>query len=237
MSAKRISAASKVKKPVAKKSPVASAKPAAAKAGTTKKVASKSTTRTSAVGKPAANKNATKSVAKPRGSRMIEPKKGASKDLRELFIASIKDLYWAENALAKALPKMSANATNPDLKLAITSHTAQTKEHVARLKEVFASIKVKPAAKKCDAMEGLLKEGQSIMEETVPGSVRDAGIIAASQKVEHYEIASYGTVAAFAKVLKYKEALKLLLATLDDETKADKLMTVIADTHLNHDAI
>jgi ferritin-like metal-binding protein YciE len=108
---------------------------------------------------------------------------------------------------------------------------------VSRLEAVFASIGKKAQAKKCDAMEGLLKEGTGIMEETKPGPVRDSGIIAASQKVEHYEIATYGTLAAFAKVLGHKEALKNLLTTLKEEKQADELLTSIADTALNSAAM
>mgnify|MGYP003735102827 FL=1 len=167
----------------------------------------------------------------------VPSKKGAAKQLEDLFEDSLKDIYWAEKALTKALPKMAKNATSPKLKKAITDHLAQTVEHVARLEDCFNSIGKKPVAKKCDAMVGLLKEGESIMKETEPGSVRDAGIIAASQKVEHYEIATYGTLAAFAKVLNQKVALNNLLKTLADEKKCDELLTSIADTALNAEAI
>lgn len=167
----------------------------------------------------------------------IPAKKDAAKQLEDLFEDSLKDIYWAEKALTKALPKMEKNATSPKLKKAITDHLAQTVEHVARLESCFESIGKKALAKKCDAMEGLLKEGEVIMEETEPGAVRDAGIIAASQKVEHYEIATYGTLAAFAKVLNQKAALKNLLKTLEEEKKCDELLTSIADTELNSAAI
>ncbi|MEJ8819010.1 YciE/YciF ferroxidase family protein [Lacibacter sp. H407] len=164
-------------------------------------------------------------------------KKSAAKELEDLFEDSLKDIYWAEKALTKALPKMEKNATSPKLKKVIASHLAETMEHVARLEACFESIGKKAVAKKCDAMEGLLKEGTSIMEETAPGAVRDAGIIGASQKVEHYEIATYGTLAAFAKVLGQKTALKNLLQTLKEEKKCDELLTSIADTELNTAAI
>jgi ferritin-like metal-binding protein YciE len=167
----------------------------------------------------------------------VPAKKDAARQLEDLFEDSLKDIYWAEKALTKALPKMQKNATSPDLKKAIVDHLAQTVEHVARLEACFASIGKKAVAKKCDAMEGLLKEGTGIMEETQPGAVRDAGIIAASQKVEHYEIATYGTLAAFAKVLNQKVALKNLLKTLEEEKKCDALLTSIADTALNTAAI
>ena len=166
----------------------------------------------------------------------VKAKADAAKDLQDLFEDGLKDIYWAEKALVKALPKMEKNATSKELKSAIQSHLEETKEHVSRLEEVFKSIKVKAEAEKCDAMAGLLEEGEGIMEETEVGSVRDAGIIAASQKVEHYEIATYGTLAAFAKVLGHKEALKLLLFTLKEEKACDKKLTSIADTNLNSKA-
>jgi len=167
----------------------------------------------------------------------VPAKKAAAKQLEDLFEDGLKDIYWAEKALTKALPKMIKNATSPKLKNAITDHLAQTAEHLTRLEECFSSIGKKAVAKKCDAMEGLLKEGTGILEETEPGAVRDAGIIAAAQKVEHYEIATYGTLAAFAKVLDQKVALKNLLKTLAEEKKADELLTAIADTALNTTAI
>ena len=167
----------------------------------------------------------------------IPAKSDAAKQLEDLFEDGLKDIYWAEKALTKALPKMEKNATSPKLKKALAEHLTQTVEHVTRLEDCFNSIGKKAVAKKCDAMEGLMKEGESIMEETVPGPVRDAGIIAASQKVEHYEIATYGTLAAFAKVLDQKAALKNLLKTLEEEKKCDELLTGIADTELNTAAI
>ncbi|MBC7867848.1 MAG: ferritin-like domain-containing protein [Gloeobacteraceae cyanobacterium ES-bin-316] len=181
--------------------------------------------------KKAASKAPVKSAGK------LPAKKGAAKQLADLFEDSLKDIYWAEKALTKALPKMGKNATSPALKEAIASHLTETQEQIVRLEEVFASLDKKAVAKKCDAMEGLLKEGTGIMEDTEPGSVRDAGIIAAAQKIEHYEIATYGTLAAFAKVLGHKEALKHLLKTLEEEKKCDTLLTNIADTALNSAAM
>ena len=167
----------------------------------------------------------------------VPAKKDAAKQLKDLFEDGLKDIYWAEKALVKALPKMEKNATSPKLKKAISDHLAQTENHVQRLQACFEAMDKKAVAKKCDAMEGLLEEGKGIMEETQPGDVRDAGIIAASQKVEHYEIATYGTLAAFAKVLNEKECLKNLLATLEEEKKCDLLLTSIADTTLNTAAL
>ena len=177
------------------------------------------------------------SAIKKRTGAKIPVKKDAAKQLEDLFEDSLKDIYWAEKALTKALPKMGKNATSPKLKKAIADHLTQTVEHVARLEACFEALGKKAIGKKCDAMEGLLKEGKGVMEETEPGAVRDAGIIAASQKVEHYEIATYGTLAAFAKVLNQKVALKNLLKTLGEEKKCDELLTAIADTELNTKAM
>lgn len=167
----------------------------------------------------------------------VKAKKDAAEELKGFLVDGLKDLYWAENALVKALPKMQKNATNEKLKEAIGSHLEQTKNHVQRLEKCFEALGEKAKAEKCDAMEGILKEGESILEQTEPGNMRDVGIIAASQKVEHYEIASYGTLAAFAKVLKEKECLDHLLATLKEEKETDELLTSLADTHLNSLAI
>lgn len=156
--------------------------------------------------------------------------------LRELFIDGLKDIYWAEKALTKALPKMIKNATSEELVTALTDHLAVTEEQVTRLEEVFSSIGEKAQAKKCVAMEGLIKEGEEIMESTQEGVVRDAGIIAAGQKVEHYEIATYGTLCSFAKILGEKEAAELLLETLNEEKKADDKLTEVAEEFVNLEA-
>lgn len=182
-------------------------------------------------------KKVTSKKAAPKKGVKMPAKKDAAKDLSSLFEDGLKDLYWAEKALVKALPKMQKNASDSKLKKAIGDHLEQTVNHVSRLETCFEALGKKPQAKKCDAMQGLLEEGTSIMQETEPGSVRDAGIIAASQKVEHYEIASYGTLAVFAKVLGHKSALQELLKTLKEEKKCDELLTGIADTNLNTKAI
>ncbi|MFV8361484.1 ferritin-like domain-containing protein [Flavobacterium sp. LS1P3] len=177
----------------------------------------------------------TSSKAKSKGSdsKMIN----AAEGLRELFINSLKDIYWAEKALVKALPKMAKNATSANLVEAINSHLTVTKEQVTRLENIFKSIGEKASAKKCEAMEGLITEGESIVEETKAGSVRDAGIIATSQKIEHYEIATYGTLAAFAKTLGEKEAARLLEVTLGEEKEADIKLTEAAYNTINFDAV
>lgn len=188
-----------------------------------------STTKSAASKKTADNKTST-----PKGT--VKPKASAAEGLRDLFVDSLKDIYWAEKALVKALPKMAKNATSQNLIDAINDHLEVTKGQVSRLEEVFASVGEKAVAKKCDAMDGLIKEGEGILEETEPGAVRDAGIIAASQKIEHYEIATYGTLAAFAKTLGEDEAVSLLVQTLNEEKEADVTLTEAAYNTINFDA-
>lgn len=167
---------------------------------------------------------------------VTKPKSNAASGLTELFEDGLKDIYWAEKALTKALPLMIKNATSPELIDAITNHLTETEEHVTRLEQVFESIGKKASAKKCDAMEGLIEEGKSILEETEVGVVRDAGIIAASQKIEHYEIATYGTLRQFAETLGLTEAASLLELTLDEEKGADKKLTEVAVAAINVEA-
>lgn len=177
-----------------------------------------------------------KTASKTTSTRTIKAKSSAAEGLRELFIDSLKDIYWAEKALTKALPKMAKNATSQNLKDAIEEHLTVTQNQVSRLEQVFEIIGKKATAKKCDAMEGLIKEGESIMQETELGAVRDAGIIAASQKIEHYEIATYGTLCAFAKTLGEDDAVQLLKATLAEEKEADVTLTEAAYNTINFDA-
>lgn len=172
-----------------------------------------------------------------KNTKIEKPNSQLAQDLRELFEDEIKDIYWAEKALTKALPKMAKKATCAELKDALTNHLEETKGHVQRLEQVFELLGKKAQAKKCDAMEGLLKEGEGIMEDTTEGPVRDAGIISAGQKVEHYEIASYGTLVAFARLLGENEAADLLAQTLDEEKAADSKLTEVAETAVNIDAL
>jgi len=181
-------------------------------------------------------KAAPKSSATSTPKSKVKAKSTAAEGLRELFVDSLKDIYWAEKALTKALPKMAKNATSKNLVTTINDHLSVTEGQIKRLEDVFKSIGEKATAKKCDAMEGLIKEGEGILEETQAGPVRDAGIIAASQKIEHYEIATYGTLAAFAKTLGEDEALNLLLQTLEEEKEADTLLTENAYNTINFDA-
>ena len=157
--------------------------------------------------------------------------------LQKLFEDSLKDIYWAEKNLTKALPKMQKAATTEELKNAIEEHLTQTENQVARLEQVFELIGKKAQAKKCEAMEGLIKEGESIVEETEEGSMtRDVGIIMAAQKIEHYEIATYGGLAQIATTMGLDEAADLLNETLDEEKETDQLLTEIAENNINWEA-
>ncbi len=153
--------------------------------------------------------------------------------LLKLFEDELKDIYWAEKALVKALPKMAKNATSEELIAAIESHLEETEEQVQKVEQVFAVLGKKPVAKKCEAMDGLIKEAQEIMESTDEGAMRDAGIISAAQKVEHYEIASYGTLRTFANTLGLTEAVDILQDILDQEKGADQKLTEIAESTIN----
>ena len=159
----------------------------------------------------------------------VKAKSNAATGLRELFVDELKDIYWAEKEITKKMPKMIKNATSEDLVAALTNHLEETKVQVTRLEKVFKAIGEKAVAKKCEAMAGLTKEGEEIMKGTKAGVVRDAGIISAGQKIEHYEIASYGTLASFARVLGEKEAASLLEETLNEEKGADEKLSVISD--------
>lgn len=169
-------------------------------------------------------------------TKKVKPDSEAAQDLRELFEEQLKDIYWAEKALTKALPKMAKNATSEELADALNDHLEETRGQIVRLEKVFELLGKKAQAKKCDAMEGLIKEGEGIMEETAEGPVRDAGIISAGQKVEHYEIASYGTLAAFATLLGEDEVAGLLQETLDEEKAADSKLTEVAEGAINLEA-
>ena len=175
-----------------------------------------------------------------KGKKPASSKKGAGEgntQLEKYFTDSLKDIYWAEKALTKALPKMEKAATTDELKTAITDHLEQTKEHIARLEQVFEIIGKKAQAKKCDAMDGILKEGDSIVEETEDGSMtRDVGIIMASQKVEHYEIATYGGLVTLAQTMGLDDAAGILNETLEEEKQTDANLSAIAENNINWEA-
>jgi ferritin-like metal-binding protein YciE len=153
-----------------------------------------------------------------------------------LFEDSLKGIYWAEAALVKAIPKMVKKATSEELIEALDSHLEETKEQVTRLEKVFSLLGKKAQSEKCEAMEGLLKEATSIMDECEEGSMRDAGIISAAQKVEHYEIASYGTLRQFAETLGLTEVAELLEMTLQEEKNADLKLSDVAMEAVNIEA-
>jgi ferritin-like metal-binding protein YciE len=153
--------------------------------------------------------------------------------LMTLFEDELKDIYWAEKALTKALPKMAKNATSDELRGAIEDHLSETEEQIKKVEQVFELIGKKAVAKKCEAMAGLVKEGEEIMKDTEKGAMRDAGIISAGNKVEHYEIASYGTLKTFAQILGLTEAAEILNEILEEEKKADATLTGIAESTIN----
>lgn len=154
-------------------------------------------------------------------------------DLHELFLGELADILSAEQQLIKALPKMAAAAVSEELTSAFEAHLTETEYHIRRLEKVFASLDQPVQSKECKAMKGLLEEGKDLMEEMEASPALDAALIAAAQKVEHYEIASYGTVCAWAAKMGHDQAVELLSATLDEEKAADEILTEIAETIVN----
>ena len=155
------------------------------------------------------------------------------KNLKDLFEDTLQDVYWAEQAILKALPKMAKKATAPELRSAFESHASETEGQIERLKKVFELLGEKPKAKKCDATEGLLKEADGIMEEAKTPEVMDAGLISSAQAVEHYEIARYGTLRTWAQELKLPQAARLLQETLDQEHACNDALTGNATGDVN----
>ena len=158
-------------------------------------------------------------------------------NLRKLYINELRDIYNAENQLLKALPKMAKGASSDELKHAFENHLQETEGQVERLEEIFEDLDESPKGKTCHGMKGLVEEGSEILEEEGEKSVLDAGIIAAAQKVEHYEIASYGTVRTFAEFLGEKQAAKLLQQTLDEEGTANEKLNELAEGIVNPEAV
>jgi ferritin-like metal-binding protein YciE len=155
--------------------------------------------------------------------------------LADFFHDELKDIYWAEQHLVKALPTMQKAANTQELASAIGEHLQQTKEHVSRLEKVFQMLGHKPSSKKCEAMEGLVSEGETVIEDTEDGTAtRDVGIIMAAQKVEHYEIATYGSLVTLAKTLGYDEVAEILAKTLEEEKQTDERLTEIAENDVNY---
>ena len=156
--------------------------------------------------------------------------------LDDLYTDLLKDLYSAEKQLVKALPKLAKNAQSPDLQKAFQDHLRQTEGHVERIERIFSELDGSPRGKKCVGMEGLIEEGNELLQEDVEPDVLDAGLIAAAQKVEHYEIAGYGTARTWAERLGYEKAARLLQQTLDEESMANEKLTKIAESHVNMEA-
>lgn len=154
-------------------------------------------------------------------------------DLQKVFVAQLKDMHSAERQLIEALPKMAEGATNARLEQAFRDHLEETKGQVKRLEQIFKSLDFKPGGHRCKAMEGLIEEGDEILGEDADPEARDAAIICAAQKVEHYEIATYGTLRAFARVLGMAEAHELLTESLREERNADSLLTDLAENAIN----
>lgn len=176
-------------------------------------------------------------AAKTKSSNGTSAAGQANSQLEKFFHDALKDVYWAEKHLTKELPKMQKAATTQQLKDAIEEHIGQTEEHVTRLEQVFEMMGKKAQAKKCDGMEGLVKEGQSVIEETEDGSMtRDAGIIMSAQKVEHYEISAYGTLVALANTMGQNEIAEILNTTLEEEKETDTLLSEIAESDINWEA-
>jgi ferritin-like metal-binding protein YciE len=154
----------------------------------------------------------------------------------ELFHALLQDVYYAEKQLLKALPKLAKKSANEQLSEAFATHRDETEEHVERLEKVFEAIGKKPRGKKCDAILGIIAEGDEVMQEVEDEAVRDAGLVAAGQAAEHYEIARYGSLCAWAKLLGYGDAVELLEQTLDEEKHADEVLTSLAEGGVNESA-
>jgi ferritin-like metal-binding protein YciE len=157
--------------------------------------------------------------------------------LQKLYTNELRDLYNAETQLLKALPKMAKAASSEELKDAFDKHLEQTKSHVERLERVFEELHERPKGKTCRAMKGLIEEGSEILEQDGEESIRDAGIIVAAQKVEHYEIAGYGSVRTFAHLLGQNKAAELLQTTLDEESETNELLNRLAETIINPEAV
>lgn len=168
----------------------------------------------------------------------MKAKLKTSPEFKEFFLNELRDIYWAENHLVKALPKMQEAATSPELAAAFEKHTEDTEIHIATLDQVFLLLDEKAQAKKCDAMDGLIREAENIIQETSTGTlIRDAGLILAAQKIEHYEIVTYGSLKTFAKNMGQKEIAELLQFTLDNEKTTDRTLTQVAENFVNEKAV
>jgi ferritin-like metal-binding protein YciE len=158
-------------------------------------------------------------------------------NLEKLFVEQLKDIYNAEKQITKALPKMAKAATDEELQKAFQQHLRQTETHIQRLEEIFKDLGKNPQGKRCVGMEGVIGEGKELLEEDVEDDVLDAGLIGAAQKVEHYEIASYGCLKTYASLLGNDRAAELLETTLNEEKQTDQLLTEIAERSINVEAM
>jgi ferritin-like metal-binding protein YciE len=196
-----------------------------------KSTSSKRSTNTSSSKSASSRKTSTKGA-----SKTAESNADASM-LADFFVDELKDIYWAEKHLVKALPKLQRAANSQELQNAMAEHTEVTKEHVSRLEQVFEMMGKKAQAKKCEAMEGITKEAETVVEETEDGTAtRDVGIIMAAQKAEHYEIATYGGLVQLAKTLGHNEVADILYSTLEEEKQTDERLTQIAENNINYQA-
>lgn len=160
----------------------------------------------------------------------------AMESMQDLYLHELKDLYSAEKQILQALPKMAAKANHNELRQAFEEHRATTDEHVRRLETIFDELGKKPGGKKCKGMEGLIEEGQELLEEDADPDVRDAALIGAAQRVEHYEIAGYGTARTYARQLGFNNHVELLQRTLDEEGQTDERLTKLAEGRINREA-
>lgn len=181
--------------------------------------------------------NSRSSATASRSSNKTKREEMPNSKFHKLFMDELKDIYWAEKNLVKALGKMQKAATSEELANAIVEHQEQTKEHVTRIEQIFEQMGQTPKAKKCEAMEGLIAEGQEVIDDTEEDSaVRDAGLIICAQKIEHYEIAAYGSLRTLAHRMGHEEAAQILQTTLDEEKETDSLLTQIAESSVNEEA-
>jgi len=213
--------------------------PASKKTTDTKAASTKTTAAKAGSSKTSASKTAdTKaSGTKSTGKQSAPSKEMRDSEFHQFFLDELKDIYWAEKHLAKALPKLQKAATSKELAQAFEKHTKETETHIQTIEKVFGLLDEKASAKKCDAMAGLVEEANSIISDTDKGtSVRDAGLILAAQKAEHYEIATYGTLRTFAEKMGHQEVASLLQQTLDNEKETDVALTEIAVNFINEEA-
>lgn len=164
------------------------------------------------------------------GNRKARKNSNAGDTLESLYAEDLRDIYWAEEHLLKALPKMARAADSAKLKAAFQHHLTQTQGHVARIVDVFTASGIKPSKRKCEGIEGLTKEGEEVIQDHEAGSVRDAGLIVAAQKVEHYEISAYGSLRNLARTMGLERAAELLQASLDEEAETDKTLSMLSET-------